>query len=254
MANAVKFTPSGGRVRVELSRRGELAELRVIDTGQGIDPEFLPHVFTPFSQAEPGARRSHGGLGLGLAICQELVDLHGGTIHAESPGRGQGATFIVRLPLSSIDPLRIYHSRKPAAEPTNLDGVHGAHILLVEDERQTCEVLRKVLGKSGAKVTATSTAAEASAALETARPDIIISDIVLPEEDGYHLLQRIRSRETERNEPPIPAIALTAFAGRNDRRQAREAGFHLHLAKPVDSTTLINAVARLLAESRSANN
>jgi two-component system CheB/CheR fusion protein len=251
--NAVKFTPANGRVEVRLAKDDRWIELSVSDTGKGIERDFLPRVFTAFSQADASTTRSFGGLGLGLAISKELVELHGGTIYAESDGPDQGATFVVRLPLdgSTNGSAR---ARKRSSEPSSLAAVDGIHILLVEDERATREALAKLLGKGGAKITAVDSAADAMAAFEVSRPDIIVSDIGLPTEDGYQLLQRIRTLELERNEPPTPAIALTAFAGRKDRKQARDAGFHKHIAKPVTPAVLIAAVTTLLHDKERAIN
>jgi two-component system CheB/CheR fusion protein len=250
--NAIKFTPSGGRVDVKLVREGSWAELTVTDTGKGIEPDFLPRVFTAFSQAEATSTRSFGGLGLGLAISKELVELHGGTIHVESAGANKGATFVVRLPLNGQPPSAWRKEKKVLSEPASNDGLAGAQVLLVEDDVETRDVLRKLLTKSGAQVLAVARAAEAMKEFEKTRPSIIISDIGLPEEDGYHLLQRIRSLEMERGEPPTPAIALTAFAGRKDRRSAREAGFHKHIAKPVSPAVLLTAISTLLADKHRA--
>ncbi|HEX2477383.1 MAG TPA: ATP-binding protein, partial [Lacipirellulaceae bacterium] len=252
--NAIKFTPSGGRISVKLTKDSDWIELVVKDTGRGIDPDFLPRVFTAFSQADASSTRSFGGLGLGLAISKELVELHGGTIHAESEGVDHGATFVVRLPAEGPRPASRRKAGKAPADLGGLDAIDGAHILLVEDETQTREALRRLLGKGGAKITAVGTAAEAMKAFEEARPDIIISDIGLPEEDGYQFLQRIRSLELERNEPPTPAIALTAFAANKDRRMAREAGYHKHIAKPVTPAVLIAAVTTLLVDKDRAIN
>jgi CheY-like chemotaxis protein len=241
-------------VDVKLTKDKDWIELVVKDTGRGIDPDFLPRVFTAFSQADASSTRSFGGLGLGLAISKELVELHGGTIHAESEGPDHGATFVVRLPADSTQQAARRKVGKAPADLAGLDAIDGSHILLVEDETQTRDALAKLLGKGGAKITAVGTAAEAMQAFEDSRPDIIISDIGLPQEDGYQLLQKIRSLEMERNEPPIPAIALTAFAATKDRRLAREAGYHKHIAKPVTPAVLIAAVTTLLVDKDRAIN
>jgi PAS domain S-box-containing protein len=251
--NAIKFTPAKGRVEVRLTKDDKWIELAVADTGKGIEAEFLPRVFTAFSQSDASSTRSFGGLGLGLAISKELVELHGGTIRAESDGPEKGATFVVRLPLQ-VDKVASRRAKKKSGEAANLEAVDGLHILLVEDEHSTRDALSKLLGKGGATITAVSSAADALAAFEQARPDVIVSDIGLPKEDGYQLLQQIRTLEMARDEPPTPAIALTAFAGRDDRRKAREAGFHKHLAKPVAPAALIAAVTTLLADKDRAIN
>jgi signal transduction histidine kinase/ActR/RegA family two-component response regulator len=252
--NAVKFTPSGGEVNVRLVTEGDWLVISVADTGKGIEPDFLPHVFTAFSQADVSSTRSFGGLGLGLAISKELVELHGGSIYAESAGAGQGATFVVRLPARPARDERSPQARKgvqPESAPARLA---GARVLLVEDEQQTREAIEKLLVKNGAKISTVATAADGLAAYENYPPDVIISDIGLPGEDGYSLMQRIRSLEIERQQPPTPAIALTAFASSKDRRKARESGFHTHLAKPVTAGALLAAVATLLEDKEQADN
>jgi CheY-like chemotaxis protein/anti-sigma regulatory factor (Ser/Thr protein kinase) len=252
LANAVKFTPSGGRVHVRLTRNDTALELTVADTGDGIDADFLPHIFTPFSQGDASSNRTHGGLGLGLAIARDLVELHGGTIHTESEGRGKGSRFVVRLPLFAPPKSAAEKNQKAGEEARDYRAVEGARILLVEDEPQTREALVKLLSRAGADVIPVTTSADALAAFDERQPDVIISDIGLPGESGYQLLQRIRSAEMEREKPATPAIALTAFAGANDRHQARESGFHKHIAKPVAPAVLLAAVGTLLDERRNA--
>jgi PAS domain S-box-containing protein len=246
--NAIKFTPSGGHIVVDVSKDGGWIELSVTDTGKGIEPDFLPSVFTAFSQADASSTRSFGGLGLGLAISKELVELHGGTIHAESAGRDKGARFVVRLPLNGSNDRSNRKNKTASIESASTDHIDGASILLVEDEPQTREALKKLLAKTGAQVVAVGTAAEAMKAFEKSRAGIIVSDIGLPQEDGHQLLQRIRSLEMERGEPPTPAIALTAFASSKDRRRARDSGYHKHIAKPVSPAVLLAAIGTLLAE------
>jgi signal transduction histidine kinase/ActR/RegA family two-component response regulator len=252
--NAVKFTPAGGRVDVRLSQDDKWIELTVADTGKGIDAEFLPSVFTAFSQADASSTRSFGGLGLGLAISKELVELHGGTIHAMSEGSDKGATFVVRLPLKGSERTARAKTKRDSVGFTNLNAMRGRYVLVVEDEELMRDALYKLLTNNHAKVIAVGTAWEAMVAFEKSRPDIIVSDIGLPKEDGYQLLQRIRTLEMERNEPPTPAIALTAFASNKDRRTAREVGFHKHVAKPVAPAALIAAIATLLADKERAIN
>jgi two-component system CheB/CheR fusion protein len=248
LANAVKFTPSGGWVDVNLHKSDTAVELVVADTGQGIDPDFLPRIFTPFAQGDSSTPRSLGGLGLGLAIARDLVELHGGTIQAQSEGSGKGSKFIVRLPLF-VSPQPAANNRTAAAsDSTNREAIRGANVLLVEDEPQTRDALVKLLSKAGAQVKGVATAAEGMAAFRDSRPDLIISDIALPEESGYQLMQYIRSAEMERNLPATPAIALTALAAAKDRHQARESGFHKHIAKPVTPAALLAAVSTLLSE------
>jgi two-component system CheB/CheR fusion protein len=252
--NAIKFTPSGGRINVDLGKNDGWIELSVTDTGKGIEPDFLPSVFTAFSQADASSTRSFGGLGLGLAISKELVELHGGTIHAESAGRDKGARFVVRLPLNGSNDRSQRKNKTVSVEPASTDHIDGASILLVEDEPHTRDALKKLLAKTGAQVVAVGTAAEAMKAFEESRPGIIVSDIGLPQEDGHQLLQRIRSLEMEHGELPTPAIALTAFASSKDRRMARDSGYHKHIAKPVSPAVLLAAIGTLLAEKDRAVN
>jgi two-component system CheB/CheR fusion protein len=248
LGNAVKFTPSGGRIDVQLTKSEGWVELVVADTGRGIDPDFVSQVFIPFSQADTSTTRAGGGLGLGLAICKELIELHGGTIHAESKGRDQGATFIVRLPMLAAPKSEKRKDAKRHNQSDSAERLNGVQVLWVEDEPQTRDALVRLLSKNGAQVTAVSTAAEAFDAFKKSRPDVIVSDIGLPGEDGYQLLQRIRQLELEKHESATPAIALTAFASNKDRRQAREAGFHKHLAKPVTPAALLAALSTLMSE------
>jgi PAS domain S-box-containing protein len=238
LTNALKFTPSGGRISLRVERVDRAAEIRVSDTGQGIDRNFLPHIFTPFSQADFSMTRAYGGLGLGLSISKELVELHGGMIEARSEGLGKGATLIVRLPAGE------------AAESIIEKAVRGAKILLVEDDPGTQAALVRMLTGYVADVKAVADAQTAFDSYQESRPDVIISDVGLPKEDGYQLLQRIRSLEEERGWEATPAIALSAFAGDKYRRDAREAGYHEHVAKPAKADTLLEAVARFLPEKR----
>jgi PAS domain S-box-containing protein len=262
LSNAIKFTPAGGRVKihlnqVELEAGSGFAEITVADTGKGISQEFLPHVFESFRQSDASITRAHGGLGLGLAIVRHLVELHGGTVHADSPGVGQGATFVVRLPLlRAIDtthkPLSsaVSHSRLSdsgwliEAQPPAAMPLQGLQILIVDDETDTREFVTFVLQEAGAAVTAVPSASQALSAIRQGRPDVLVSDIGMPGADGYMLLRTIRSLEPKWGQP-IAAIALTAYARDEDRHQALAAGFQLHLPKPVDPARLTAAVARL---------
>lgn len=250
--NAFKFTPAGGRIEVRLRLHEGRAQIQVSDTGEGIDPAFLPQLFTPFSQADPARNRWRGGLGLGLAICRELVELHGGTINADSVGTSHGTTFTVELPAHVADPVKRNDATDLVEDKPNLDIIRNVRVLLVEDDVATLNAMVKFLQKEEIIVTAASTAADAMASFELTPPDIIVSDIALPDEDGYQLLRRIRSFEAASHRSAVPAIALTAFAGSSDSHHASEAGFQLHLAKPAYPVTLLNAVARLLAEARGA--
>jgi PAS domain S-box-containing protein len=253
LSNAVKFTPAGGEVRVWLSRSDSRAKFTVHDTGEGIAPEFLPHVFDRFRQADSGTMRSRGGLGLGLAIVRHLVELHGGTVHAESQGKGYGASFTVDLPLAAVrrvEALPVPDQERAASglvnlwAPDSLPRLDGVQVLIVDDEPDARELLMSVLAQHGASVTTAGSAAEALAALDRARMDVLVSDIGMPDEDGYALIRKVRARGG-RNGPRIPAIALTAYARVEDRARALLAGFQLHVTKPVEPTELVTAVASL---------
>jgi PAS domain S-box-containing protein len=261
LSNAIKFTPEGGRVEVRLERSEARARIVVRDTGVGISPDALPHVFERFHQADSSNTREHGGLGLGLAIVRHLVESHGGSVLAESPGEGLGAVFTVELPLTAAPeqpPAPRRHelfseqSRSTVAErelfgdPCALEGVR---VLLVEDERDTREFLKTILERCGAAVTEAGSAAEALAALEDAKPDVLVSDIGMPGENGYELIKRVRTLPAERG-GRVPAVALTAYAGAKDRRRALLAGFHTHLAKPVEPDELLAVVASLGARKQ----
>jgi CheY-like chemotaxis protein len=250
LSNAVKFTPQGGRVEVELRRDGAHAVLRVSDTGQGITPEFLPHVFERFRQADMGTTRRHGGLGLGLAIVRHLVELHGGTVQAESDGEGRGASFRLTLPLKAAAPAARFEGAAaapvPAEQEAQMPWLEGKSVLLVEDDADAREMLRSLLEGRGARVTAAASAAEAWEALGLSRFDVLVSDIGMPVEDGYGLVRRLREREAERG-GRLPAVALTAYARDEDRTRALLSGFHAHVAKPVNPAELVAVVASLAA-------
>ncbi|HZS10070.1 MAG TPA: PAS domain S-box protein [Blastocatellia bacterium] len=253
LQNAIKFTPAGGRVRVSLEGRGHHLHLVVSDTGKGISPEFLPCVFERFRQGDSSATRVYGGLGLGLSIVRHLVELQGGTVRAESPGEGLGATFTVSLPLAELrvseHGLRIEGSLSEEVTVPPPALLAGAHVLVVEDEPDTREMLKLLLAQYGASAITTSSAAEALALLDEWLPDLIISDLAMPDRDGYWLIDGVRklNAATGRN---IPAIALTAYAKAEDRARALGAGFQLHIAKPFEPEHLAEAVARLLGRQR----
>ncbi|HJU55959.1 MAG TPA: PAS domain S-box protein, partial [Pyrinomonadaceae bacterium] len=247
ISNAVKFTPRGGRVEIRLERVDSHVELIVSDTGQGISPEFLPYVFDRFRQADGSTTRLHGGLGLGLAIARHLVELHGGTVCAESAGNERGATFKVQLPITVLRNkdfgLRI---DERVDEQSAINNQHsailsGLRVLVVDDEEDARALLRTVLEKRGAEVVAAANASEALAAIERDAPDVIISDIGMPGEDGYELIRRVRALDPARG-GRVPAAAVSAYAGEDDRRQALDAGFQLHVAKPVDPEDLVKVV------------
>jgi signal transduction histidine kinase len=252
LSNAIKFTPRGGRVTVRLETAPGSAAIRVIDTGAGIRPDFLPYVFDRFRQAESTITRSHGGLGLGLSIVRHMVELHGGTVEVESEGDGKGSTFTVRLPIRA-DLAPLAPGRTGAAEersPWDPVLLNGVHVLVVEDEVDTRDLLAMALEQCGARVTAVASAAEALEALGML-PDVLVSDIGLPAEDGYSLLRKVRLREPSRG-GNVPAAALTAYARAEDRVRALEAGFQTHLSKPIDPSELIATVARLAGRADGA--
>jgi CheY-like chemotaxis protein len=253
LSNAVKFTPRGGAIDVELRRADDRVRLRVTDTGEGIRPEFLPSVFDRFRQAHSGATRTHGGLGLGLSIVKQLVEMHGGTVRAESAGEGLGATFVVDLPPPPPDdaaapPEPPEQPVVPATTATDA-ALGGVRILVVDDDTDGRELVEIALARRGATVIAASSAAEALHAFVAHRPDVVISDVGLPEQDGLSLMREIRARASDGSRR-TPAIALTAYASTRDQARAIEAGFDAHLAKPAELSELSALVARLV---RSAN-
>lgn len=244
LSNAVKFSLQGGKVTLRLEQLNEQAQITISDMGRGIHPAFLPHVFDYFRQADGATTRQFGGLGLGLAIVRHLVELHGGTVKVESPGEGLGATFKVMLPLMSTQPTNQNCDR---ASEQSYD-LSNFSILVVDDDADTLDFVAFLLEESGAKVTAVASASEALAALTEFKPDLLLSDIGLPEIDGYMLMQQIRKLSPYQG-GQIPAIALTAFAGEINHQQALLAGFQRHLSKPVEPDNLIEAIAILLSSS-----
>ena len=252
LSNAVKFTPEGGEVRVRLGRDGARARLTVSDTGAGIRAEFLPHVFDRFRQADSATTRTHGGLGLGLSIVRHLVELHGGTVHAESAGEGHGSTFSVTFPLAQ-SPACACEAGQPAAplrdavrRGARAETLAGVRVLVVDDEHDTRNLISTVIAQSGAEVTACASAGEALETLKTWRPHILMSDIGMPGEDGYSLIRRVRALPPERG-GRTPAAALTAYARDEDRGRALAAGYQLHIAKPFNPRELLAAVSDLQA-------
>jgi signal transduction histidine kinase len=246
LSNAVKFTPRGGQVAVGLEARGDEAVLRVRDNGQGLTAELVPHVFERFRQGDSTTTRVHGGLGLGLAIVRHLVEMHGGTVEASSPGKGQGSTFTVKLPLLRGEryPAHPAGSRVDGATAPGQPLLIGLRVLLVEDEADTRDLLTLVLTRQGAQVVGVGSASEALAKFDQQAPDVLVSDIGLPGEDGFSLIRKIRGRPAARG-GRVPAVALTAFAHAEDRIRALEAGFQIHAPKPVDADELVAIVASL---------
>jgi signal transduction histidine kinase len=247
LSNALKFTPAGGSVHLELARDGQDAVLTVSDSGQGISAEFLPHVFDRFRQEDVSSTRSHGGLGLGLSIVKSLIDLHGGSVAASSDGPGKGSTMTVRIPLSTGE-----HdvAREPDEEcdPSVIPdtGLQGTRILLVEDDSETLRVFQAALEGAGAEVLTAPSAGEALRLLENGAPHVIVSDIALPGTDGYGFMLQVRSSASR----ALPAIAVTGYAGDDARQRSLDAGFDAHLEKPVGATELIAAVVRARLEKR----
>ncbi len=242
LSNAVKFTPQGGQITIRLEQDGSHAKITVKDTGQGIEAEFLPRVFDRFRQADSSTTRSFGGLGLGLAIVRHLVELHGGTVSAESEGVGKGATFCATFPLLLGRAEPIAHSGEvTAAELRSLDGLR---VLLVDDEAEAREIISTVIGRTGAEVKACISATDALTKLAEWRPDVILSDIAMPEEDGYSFINKVRSLPRDKG-GETPAAALTAYARDEDRLQALAAGYQMHIAKPIGASQLVTLVAKL---------
>lgn len=257
LSNAIKFTGKGGVVQVRLERVNSHVEIVVSDTGQGIAPDFLPHVFDRFRQADQRTTRQHGGMGLGLAIVKNLVELHGGSVNAASPGKGEGATFTVRLPVVpvyQVDPEggRVHPAARDLMPLTEGDDrLDGLKILVVDDEPDTRDLLKTGLENCGALVTVACSVIKALDAIKTELPDVLISDIGMPGEDGYDLIRRLRSLAPERG-GKIPAIALTAYARVEDRLQALRSGYQMHVPKPVELAELV-AVAASLVNRRNWN-
>jgi PAS domain S-box-containing protein len=250
VTNAVKFTERGGEVHVALQRGDHDVVIRVRDSGRGIEPAFLPHVFERFSQVDASSTRAHGGLGLGLSIVRHLVEMHGGSVQAHSDGLGHGAEFTVRLPFSSAapEPRRGRRARNATATATAApapDALEGRHVLLVEDDGDARSMLAAVLEAHGARVTACATAEAALQVMCAMTPDLVISDIGMPGMDGYAFIQALRAAEQAAAQDAVPAVALTAYARADDRMQALANGFQMHVAKPVQPSELV-AVAQSL--------
>ena len=252
LSNAIKFTPRGGRVQVRVAGVNAHAEIVVSDSGKGIEPQFLPHVFERFTQADSTTTRAHGGLGLGLAIVRHLVELHGGNVRAHSPGANQGATFVVSLPIAAVHVPgeQTPHARavaEPSNSPPRIDGtavLESLKVLVLDDEPDARSLISMILQHARAQVITAASVHEAMHVLRRERPDVIISDIAMPQRDGYDFIRQLRAMPPEQG-GRIPAVALTAYARSEDRTAALLAGFQSHLAKPVNPTELIAVVANL---------
>ena len=253
LTNAIKFTPKGGKVQVVLERIHSHLEVSVIDSGEGIAPEFLPYVFDRFRQQDASTTRRHGGLGLGLAIVKQLVELHGGSIHVDSPGAGQGTTFRVLLPLwvvrAEAEPTVARehpHATRDAALPIPADRLNltGVKVLVVDDEADARALVQRLLEDCGAAVDTASSAAQALERIGVRLPDVLVSDIGMPGEDGFSLIRRVRALTAEEG-GKVPALALTAYARSEDRLKVILEGFQAHLAKPVEAAELLALVASL---------
>ncbi len=252
LSNAVKFTPKGGHVDIAIGQVGSHVEIRVADSGHGVEPAFLPHIFERFRQADASSTRREGGLGLGLAIVRHLVEMHGGTVRADSAGLDQGATFTVRLPLPAIAMVAPMPAEvAPSMQVGGADGPHidGLRLLVVDDQQDAREAVSAVLEQCGATVITASGADEGLAALATSPVDVLISDIGMPVTDGYGLIRQIRSDPDQRI-ARLPTLALTAYGGLEDERRVFAAGFDAYLPKPVDATQLLWAIARVAARRR----
>jgi signal transduction histidine kinase/ActR/RegA family two-component response regulator len=245
--NAVKFTLQGGKVFISVVRSGDRVEMRVQDTGEGIAPDLLPMIFDRFRQGDSSITREHGGLGLGLAIAKQLVELHGGTISAESAGLGLGTTFLVSLPIatSSRSSASMPVIEEEAASPqTDAVDLQGLRILLVDDDADSRALVRRFVTHSGAEILECGSAAEALTNIGDFHPHLLISDLGMPQMDGYALIREIRTRGLSYQD--LPAIALTAFARPEDRRRCLLAGFQMHLPKPVDPRELVASIASIV--------
>jgi CheY-like chemotaxis protein len=260
VSNAVKFTPRGGRVQVAIERAGTYLHLRVSDTGQGIPPDVLAHLFDRFRRAEGPRSRSQSGLGLGLTMVKQLVEQHGGRVRADSAGEGHGATFTVALPTPALllerevaEPAGRGTETAPASTNEFAEWARtmlaGVSVLVVEDDAESREMLVTVLRRCGANVRQAVSALEAMEALEHERPDVVVCDIGLPDRDGYSLIRRVRELSPERG-GTVPALALTAYAGPDDRDMTLAAGFDLYLAKPADPEQLVTRIAALVGGAR----
>ena len=250
LSNAIKFTPKAGQVTVSVGCQNRQAEIVVSDTGKGIDPKFLPHVFDRFRQADSSTTRTHTGLGLGLAIVKHLVQLHGGTVKAESAGVDQGTTFTVILPLAA-NPAKTVNECSPSTDQDSGEArrtLEGVSVLVVDDEPDARRFVSKVLNLHGAEVHAVESVAEAMEAVASGTHDAIVSDIAMPVEDGYSLIRQVRS-QSRPSLRTVPAIAVTAHATQQDREKALASGFNAHVAKPIETAQLVSVLSDLVKRS-----
>lgn len=252
LSNAVKFTPEGGEIAIRVTQEGLFLRIEVRDTGQGIAPSFVPHLFDRFRQADSSVSRGHGGLGLGLSIVRSLVEMHHGSVHAESAGLGQGSTFIVSLPLAgpqqdeAVDEAlaAIRTGVVPSIAVTQPEGLRGIRVLVVDDESDAREFVQRVLEDYGAEVVSCSSAAEALQAITQRSPDVMLCDIGMPGEDGYQLIQKVRALAIDKG-GGTAAVALTAYSRDEDRQKSLELGFRFHLSKPIEPMRIVELVAAL---------
>lgn len=251
LSNAIKFTPRGGKIEIMVEQVGSYLEIKINDSGLGISPEFMPYVFDRFRQADPSLTRQYGGLGLGLAIVKQLVELHGGTVRAESAGLGQGASFIVNLPLTGVGDNEKKKSLSLPRSPLDRENLSlsGIKVLVLDDEPDARDLIKQILAPCQVRVIPAGTAREGLELLGTERPDIVISDIGMPEKNGYQFIREVRNLPVERG-GKIPAIALTAFARLQDRASAMDAGYQEYLTKPVEPRELITAIEKLLEREK----
>jgi CheY-like chemotaxis protein/anti-sigma regulatory factor (Ser/Thr protein kinase) len=255
LSNAVKFTPRDGRVQIRIERVNSHVEIVVSDTGVGIRPEFLPHVFERFRQADAGTTRKTGGLGLGLAIVRHIVEMHGGSVEAESSGEHQGSTFRVRLPLTIVHPSRAHEPREHpqierSAPLASLMDLQGVCVLALDDDADALGLVRVVLETAGANVVTLSSPHAALAQIGHVKPDVLIVDLGMPEMDGFDFIARVRS-SLDASVRDVPAAALTAFARSEDRTKALRSGFEMHLAKPIDPGELVASIGALAKRAKS---
>ena len=249
ISNAIKFTSEKGKIEISSKRLDSFLEISISDNGIGIDEDFLPFIFERFRQGDASTTRMHGGLGLGLAIVRHLVELHGGTVYAESGGNGKGAIFTVRLPVAQGEPIlsdgELYFDEDEASEfSADASDLRGTRVLIVDDDKDTLEVMRIVLKKHGAKVRIAVSTADALEVFREWRPDVLISDLGMPVEDGYSLISKIRALPPDQG-GAIPAAALTAYVSEKDRQKALSAGYQIHIPKPIDPLKIVAAIAEM---------